>query len=112
DEKGRRVPWGVKGELYISGPQVGRGYLNRPEENKTGEGVSCWQEELIKTMSRVRLPDCSGSLFFVYICCLLTRFCQIVNRDNYGTFLKKEKNRFVFGPGASQDKKGILFQDS
>ncbi|MBQ6076385.1 MAG: amino acid adenylation domain-containing protein [Lachnospiraceae bacterium] len=34
DEHGRRLPWGVKGELYISGPQVGRGYLNRPEENK------------------------------------------------------------------------------
>ena len=34
DESGRRVPWGVKGELYISGPQVGRGYLNRDAENK------------------------------------------------------------------------------
>ncbi|MBP3729694.1 MAG: amino acid adenylation domain-containing protein [Lachnospiraceae bacterium] len=33
DKKGRRLPWGMKGELAISGPQVGRGYLNRPEEN-------------------------------------------------------------------------------
>ena len=33
DEKGRRLPWGMKGELAISGIQVGRGYLNRPEEN-------------------------------------------------------------------------------
>ncbi|MBQ7064979.1 MAG: amino acid adenylation domain-containing protein [Firmicutes bacterium] len=34
DENGNRLPWGVKGELYISGPQVGRGYLHRDAENK------------------------------------------------------------------------------
>ena len=34
DENKRRVPYLVKGELYISGPQVARGYLNRDEENK------------------------------------------------------------------------------
>ena len=33
DKKMRRVPYGVPGFLYASGHQVGRGYLNRPEEN-------------------------------------------------------------------------------
>ena len=34
DENKKRLPFLAKGELYISGPQVGRGYLNRDEENK------------------------------------------------------------------------------
>ena len=35
DEEGRRVPVGALGELWVSGPQVGDGYLNRPD--KTAE---------------------------------------------------------------------------
>ncbi|MBQ6908938.1 MAG: AMP-binding protein, partial [Synergistaceae bacterium] len=35
DGNGRRVPVGALGELWVSGPQVGDGYLNRPE--KTAE---------------------------------------------------------------------------
>ena len=35
DSQGRRLPVGAAGELWISGPQVSRGYLNRPE--KTAE---------------------------------------------------------------------------
>ena len=35
DPEGRRVPTGAPGELIVSGRQVGRGYLNRPE--KTAE---------------------------------------------------------------------------
>ena len=34
DENMNRLPWGVKGELCIAGPQVARGYLNRDAENK------------------------------------------------------------------------------
>ncbi len=35
DSQGRRLPVGAAGELWASGPQVSRGYLNRPE--KTAE---------------------------------------------------------------------------
>ncbi len=38
DSCGRRVPAGVPGELWITGYQVSRGYLNRPE--KTAEAYS------------------------------------------------------------------------
>ena len=34
DKKMRPLPYGVPGYLYCAGPQVGRGYKNRPEENK------------------------------------------------------------------------------
>ena len=35
DKNGHRLPAGAVGELWVSGPQVGRGYLNRPD--KTAE---------------------------------------------------------------------------
>ena len=35
DQQGRRLPVGAAGELWVSGPQVSRGYLNRPD--KTAE---------------------------------------------------------------------------
>ena len=35
DSLGRRLPAGAVGELWVSGPQISRGYLNRPE--KTAE---------------------------------------------------------------------------
>ncbi len=35
DTQGQRLPVGAAGELWVSGPQVSRGYLNRPE--KTAE---------------------------------------------------------------------------
>ena len=34
DDEGRRVPVGAVGELYLSGYQVAKGYLNRKEENE------------------------------------------------------------------------------
>lgn len=34
DKNGHRLPIGVKGEIYISGIQVGLGYLNKPEMTK------------------------------------------------------------------------------
>lgn len=34
DRHGSRLPVGVPGELWVSGPQVSRGYLNRPEQTE------------------------------------------------------------------------------
>ncbi len=34
DNHGHRLPVGAAGELWISGPQVSRGYLNRPEKTQ------------------------------------------------------------------------------
>ena len=33
DARGHRLPIGAAGELWVAGPQVGRGYLNRPEKS-------------------------------------------------------------------------------
>lgn len=38
DKYGHRLPAGAPGELWINGPQVGRGYLNRPD--KTAESFT------------------------------------------------------------------------
>ena len=34
DTNGQRLPLGAAGELWVTGPQVGRGYLNLPEKTK------------------------------------------------------------------------------
>ena len=69
DQKGRRVPVGVPGELWVAGPCVSRGYLNRPE--KTAEvflpnPFSDWKEyeTVYRTGDVVRfLPD--GEIDFI-----------------------------------------------
>lgn len=67
--EGRRVPWGVKGELCISGPQVARGYLNRPEENKKAFGKNPFDsdprfEKMYRTGDIVRLLS-DGTVDFI-----------------------------------------------
>ncbi|MBO4577934.1 MAG: amino acid adenylation domain-containing protein [Paludibacteraceae bacterium] len=63
DTNRQRLPLGAAGELWVSGPQVSRGYLNQPE--KTAEtyvewGGTCWY----RTGDIVRyLPD--GNIQFV-----------------------------------------------
>jgi len=63
DTNGQRLPLGATGELWVSGPQVSRGYLNLPE--KTAETFVTWNgKRCYRTGDIVRyLPD--GNIQFV-----------------------------------------------
>ena len=63
DTDGRLLPLGAAGELWVSGPQVGRGYLNLPE--RTAEAFVEWNgRRCYRTGDIVRyLPD--GNIQFV-----------------------------------------------
>ena len=63
DKHRRRVPVGAAGELWVSGPQVGRGYLNRPD--KTAEAfVKHDGRRWYRTGDIVRYRD-NGDIEFV-----------------------------------------------
>ncbi len=63
DTNGQRLPLGATGELWVSGPQVSRGYLNMP--GKTAETFVTWDgKRCYRTGDIVRyLPD--GNIQFV-----------------------------------------------
>ena len=63
DTNGQRLPLGATGELWVSGPQVSRGYLNLPQ--KTAETFVTWNgNRCYRTGDIVRyLPD--GNIQFV-----------------------------------------------
>ena len=63
DTNGQRLPLGATGELWVSGPQVSRGYLNLPD--KTAETFVTWNgKRCYRTGDIVRyLPD--GNIQFV-----------------------------------------------
>ena len=69
DKNKKRLPTLINGELYISGPQVARGYLNREKENKEAFLTNWFTKEdkfqrLYKTGDIVRLlPD--GKVDFI-----------------------------------------------
>ena len=69
DTEGKRVPVGASGELWASGPQVTRGYLNRPDKTKEAYGENPFSDDpkyarVFRTGDVVRyLPD--GNLQFV-----------------------------------------------
>ena len=69
DKEGRRLPPLVPGELWVSGHQVGRGYLNRPEQSEKAfiRNPFCREEgyeRVYRTGDIVRfLPD--GNIDFV-----------------------------------------------
>ena len=63
DAYGHRLPVGAAGELWINGPQVGRGYLNRPEKTAEAFIETPWGR-CYRTGDIVRyLPD--GNIQFV-----------------------------------------------
>ena len=63
DACGHRLPVGAAGELWVNGPQVGRGYLNRPEKTAESFIETPWGR-CYRTGDIVRyLPD--GNIHFV-----------------------------------------------
>ncbi len=63
DAYGHRLPVGAAGELWVNGPQVGRGYLNRPEKTAESFIETPWGR-CYRTGDIVRyLPD--GNIQFV-----------------------------------------------
>ncbi len=63
DAYGHRLPVGAAGELWVNGPQVGRGYLNRPEKTAEAFVESPWGR-CYRTGDIVRyLPD--GNIQFI-----------------------------------------------
>ncbi len=69
DRYGNRLPTGACGELWLAGPQVGRGYLNRPEKTKDSfiDNPFCTAEDYKKayrTGDIVRYK-CNGVLDFI-----------------------------------------------
>ena len=63
DAQGHRLPMGAAGELWVNGPQVGRGYLNRPEKTAESFIETPWGR-CYRTGDIVRyLPD--GNIQFV-----------------------------------------------
>ena len=63
DAHGHRLPVGAVGELWVNGPQVGRGYLNRPEKTAESFIETSWGR-CYRTGDIVRyLPD--GNIQFV-----------------------------------------------
>ena len=62
-QDGKEVPQGTEGELYVAGPQVGLGYLNKPE--KTAEVFVEWEgKRCYKTGDIVRVRE-DGNIEFV-----------------------------------------------
>ena len=59
---GKRLPAGAAGELVVTGPQVGRGYHNRPD--KTAEAFGVFGERSYRTGDVVRYRD-TGDIEFV-----------------------------------------------
>ncbi len=60
---GKQVPWGCAGELIVSGPQVGLGYLNQPE--KTAATFLEWNgKRIYRTGDIVRYRE-NGDIEFV-----------------------------------------------
>ncbi len=69
DKNKKRLPTLMSGELYISGPQVARGYLNREKENKEAFLTNWFTKEekftrLYKTGDIVRLLE-DGTIDFI-----------------------------------------------
>ncbi|MCQ2456812.1 MAG: amino acid adenylation domain-containing protein, partial [Clostridia bacterium] len=69
DRTGRLLPPGAVGELWISGPHVTRGYLNRPEKTAEAYGENPFTDEagyerVYRTGDVVRFM-CDGNLQFV-----------------------------------------------
>src|SRR3546814_3018185 len=88
DEEGRHLPIGEVGELCIKGPQVMKGYWNRPDETANVMDAEGW----LHTGDMARMDE-KGFFYIVDRSEEHTSELQSLMRNSYAVFCLKTKNK-------------------
>lgn len=87
DEFGAELPPGQRGELWIAGPMVGKGYWNDPEATKAAFPGGFWRSGDIGSMDEER---------FIFLC---DRKKDVINRGGYKIYPAEVENVLMEYPG-------------
>jgi long-chain acyl-CoA synthetase len=87
DDRGREVPFGTPGEIWIRGPMVVKGYWNKPEANAASFTDGFWHSGDIGAM------DADGFLR------VFDRVKDMINRGGYKIFSAEVENALAHHAG-------------